>query len=132
MGSDISLVYAQNGVELIGVIDACCGSQGTDTPTLWMSNDMTQWRNVTPPGSREQVNPSYFPGLYATFDQASFLNPSTGWVTTWNDGNLGVTAYRTSNGGQTWSSVRISGHGEWRSRWRCRLDPTADSEGGVR
>jgi hypothetical protein len=112
MGSDISMVYAQNGVALIGVIDACCGSQGTDAPTLWMSNDMTHWRNVTPPGSREQVNPSYFPGLYATFDQASFLNPSTGWVTTWNAGNLGVTAYRTSNGGKTWSSVRISGHGD--------------------
>jgi hypothetical protein len=112
IGTDISMVYAQNGVELVGVIDACCGSQGNDAPTLWMSNDMTHWRNVTPPGSRQQVNPSYFPGLYATFDQASFLNPSTGWVTTWNDGNLGVTAYRTSNGGKTWSAKVIGGHSD--------------------
>jgi hypothetical protein len=126
MGSDVSLVYAQNGVEVIGVASGCCGSEGGQPSTLWLSTDMTHWRDVTPPGSREQVNPSYFPGLYAMFDEASFLNASTGWVTTWNWGNLGVTAYRTSNGGKTWSSVAISGHGDHGgdADWIQLLTPT--------
>jgi hypothetical protein len=104
------VLYAQNGVALVGV--------GSDVPqentpsTLWMSTDMTHWRDVTPPGSRKQADPGYFPGMYAGFDEASFLNPTTGWVTTWNDGNFAVTAYRTSDGGKTWSAVGIGGHSD--------------------
>jgi photosystem II stability/assembly factor-like uncharacterized protein len=111
-GSDTSVLYAKNGVTLVGVARGCCGSQGDKPSTLWLSTDMRTWRDVTPPASRAPVNPNYFPGLYATFDQASFLNPTTGWVTTWNVGNLGVTAYRTTDGGRTWSAVVIGGHGD--------------------
>jgi photosystem II stability/assembly factor-like uncharacterized protein len=112
MGSDAGVLYAQNGVVLVDVTPNCCGSEEAKPSTLWLSTDMTHWRDVTPPGSRALVNPAYFPGLYAGFDEASFLNPSTGWVTTWNGGNLAVIAYRTTDGGKTWSSVAISGHGD--------------------
>jgi photosystem II stability/assembly factor-like uncharacterized protein len=112
MGSDASVLYAQNGVVLVAVTHACCGSEETKPSTLWLSTDMTQWRDVTPPGSRKQVDPGYFPGMYAGFDEASFLNPTTGWVTTWNGGNLAVTAYRTTDGGKTWSAVGIGGHSD--------------------
>jgi photosystem II stability/assembly factor-like uncharacterized protein len=106
------VLYAQNGVVLVAVTPACCGSQEGKPSTLWMSTDMKHWRDVTPSGSREQVDPGYFPGMYAGFDEASFLNPTTGWVTTWNGGNLAVIAYRTTDGGKTWTSVGISGHGD--------------------
>jgi photosystem II stability/assembly factor-like uncharacterized protein len=112
MGSDARVLYARNGVVLVAVTLTCCGSEETKPSTLWLSTDMTHWRDVTPPGSREQVNPAYFPGLYAGFDEASFLDPSTGWVTTWNGGNLAVTAYRTTDGGKTWSAVGIGGHSD--------------------
>ena len=126
MGSDVSVLYAQNGVVLVGVDPGCCGSQGAKPSMLWLSTDMTHWRDVTPPGSRELVNPGYFPGLYAGFDEASFLDPRTGWVTTWNGGNLGVIAYRTTDGGKTWSSVAISGHGDHGgdADWIQLLTPT--------
>ena len=126
MGSDASVLYAQNGVVLVGVDPGCCGSQAAKPSTLWLSTDLTHWRNVTPPGSREEVNRGYFPGLHAGFDEASFLNPNTGWVTTWNGGNLAVTAYRTTDGGTTWSSVAISGHGDHGgdADWIQLLTPT--------
>jgi photosystem II stability/assembly factor-like uncharacterized protein len=48
-------------------------------------------------------------GFYAGFDQASFLSPTTGWVTTWTDLNLAVTIYRTADGGRTWTTAPEGG-----------------------
>ncbi|HEY0870749.1 MAG TPA: hypothetical protein VGD55_10160, partial [Acidothermaceae bacterium] len=112
MESDAEVLYAQNGVTLVAITPGCCGSQEGKPSTLWMTTDLRHWRDVTPPGSRKLVNAGYFPGMYAGFDEASFLNPTTGWVTTWNSGNLAVIAYRTSDGGKTWTSVGMSGHGD--------------------
>jgi hypothetical protein len=133
MASDATVLYAQNGVVLVAVAYGCCGSEEAKPSTLWLSTDMTHWRDVTPPGSREQVNPAYFPGMYAGFDEASFLNPTTGWVTTWNGGNLAVIAYRTSDGGKTWSAVGIGGHSDHGddAEWIQLLTPKVAFSDGV-
>jgi photosystem II stability/assembly factor-like uncharacterized protein len=101
----VTLFDAEHGVAVVGVSPLAYGNAPS---TLWISTDMTHWRDVTPPGARDFA----WERLYATFDEASFLNSRTGWVTTWNAGNLAVTAYRTTDGGTTWSAIGIGGEGD--------------------
>jgi photosystem II stability/assembly factor-like uncharacterized protein len=103
----VTMVDAEHGVAVVGVSPAANGGDG-GPPTLWMSTDLRHWRDVTPPDARGFA----WEDLYATFDDASFLDPTTGWVTAWNAGNLAVTAYRTTDSGKTWSAVVIGGHSD--------------------
>jgi hypothetical protein len=102
----VSLVDVEHGVAVVGVAGTGSGTQSQQPSTLWLSTDLSHWRNVTPPGAREPFEG----GSYVTFDQASFLNPSTGWVTTWNGWNLAVTIYRTADGGKSWTSTPGGAH----------------------
>lgn len=97
---DVTLVDVEHGVAVVAVTPPGSGFESTPS-RLWLSTDMTHWRDVTPPATRLPTEG----GLYASFDAASFLNPSTGWVTSWNVGNLAVTIYRTCDGGNTWTAV---------------------------
>jgi photosystem II stability/assembly factor-like uncharacterized protein len=89
---------------------------------LWLSTDLVNWRNVTPPAARQPLEG----GVYVNFDEASFLNPTTGWVTTWNGWNLGVTVYRTTDGGKRWTVVTHGEHGDHAgdAEWIQLLSPT--------
>src|ERR1019366_8979734 len=100
-----SLVYAGPGVAVVGISPVDNGNQGTRPSQLYVSTDMVHWTEVTPP--RAQVTQN---GGYGYFERASFLNASTGWVTTWNPATIGVTIYRTGDGGRTWSAVSGGGH----------------------
>jgi photosystem II stability/assembly factor-like uncharacterized protein len=105
----VSLVYVDHGVALVGVSPIGGGAQSAQPSTLWLSTDLVHWRDVTPPASRQPFEGN----LYVMFDQASFLSPTTGWVTTWNSWNLGVTIYRTADGGKSWTTAPAgSGHGD--------------------
>jgi photosystem II stability/assembly factor-like uncharacterized protein len=88
-----------------------------------MSTELSHWRDVTPPASRQPFEGN----LYVMFDHASFLSPTTGWVTTWNNWNLGVTIYRTADGGKSWTTAPAgSGHGDHAgdADWIQLLTPT--------
>jgi hypothetical protein len=102
-----SLVYGGPDVAVVGISPLGDGYEGTRPPQLYISTNLAHWTNVTPPQS--QI------GQFATFgffEHASFLNPSTGWVTTWNPATTDVTIYRTSDGGRSWSTVPGGEHGE--------------------
>ncbi|MGH8889867.1 MAG: hypothetical protein ACRDV3_08950 [Acidothermaceae bacterium] len=105
---DVTLVDVEHGVGVVGVAPAGGGFQDSKPSTLWLSTDLTHWRDATPPPTRQPTEG----GVYPTFDTASFLSPSTGWVTTWDVGDLAVVIYRTSDGGKTWSEVAGGGHGD--------------------
>jgi hypothetical protein len=115
----VTMFDAEHGVAVVGVSPLASGNARS---TLWISTDLTHWRDVTPPGARDFA----WERLYATFDEASFLDASTGWVTSWNVGNLAVTAYRTTDGGKTWSAIGIGGHGDHGgdAEWIQLLNPT--------
>jgi photosystem II stability/assembly factor-like uncharacterized protein len=102
------LAYTGPGVALVGVSGLAPGYQGTRPSQLYLSTDLVHWSNVTPPQSQLPQRP----GEYLLFDQASFLSPSTGWVTTWNPDTLMGVIYRTSDGGRTWSAIPGPGHGD--------------------
>jgi photosystem II stability/assembly factor-like uncharacterized protein len=103
-----TVVFAGHGVVIVATNPAWDGPLSYPS-TLWSSSDLTHWRDITPPGSQRLVSPND----YALFDGASFISPSTGWVTTWDDGALHVTFYRTFDGGNTWTVAPTSGeHGD--------------------
>jgi photosystem II stability/assembly factor-like uncharacterized protein len=126
----VTLVYAQHGIALVGVSPIGGGDQGEQPSTLWLSTDLGHWRDVTPPASRQPFEGN----TYVTFDQASFLNPNTGWVTTWNNWNLAVTIYRTVDGGKSWTVAPVgSGHSDHAgdADWIQLVSPTLAFQEGI-
>jgi len=96
-----SLLYGGPGVVVVGT--APTGEAGP--PRLYLSTDAVHWANVTPPQSQAADN-----GSYGWFEQASFLNASTGWVTSWNPATIGGRIFQTTDGGKTWNSIPGGGH----------------------
>lgn len=100
-----SLVYQGPGVVVVGVVPGGKQFGGGRPPLLYLSTDLVHWTDITPPQSQVTDN-----GGYPYFQQASFLSPSTGWVTSWNAATIDTTIYRTNDGGKTWSTVAGSAH----------------------
>jgi photosystem II stability/assembly factor-like uncharacterized protein len=44
-------------------------------------------------------------------DDVDFLDPLHGWVVVWNVDTVRARLYRTADGGHTWRSVEVAGHG---------------------
>jgi photosystem II stability/assembly factor-like uncharacterized protein len=93
---------------VVGVSPVGAGSEGAKPSRLYITRDLEHWRDVTPPQSQA---PDASFQVYQVFEQASFINPSTGWVTAWNNTSFAVTVYRTSDGGKTWTTTGGLSHG---------------------
>lgn len=105
LARDVTLAYFQHGVGLVGVAPLGGGWQDYKPSTLWLATGSGRWRDVTPPGARRGAAAADYP----IFEAASFLDPTTGWVTTWDAANDDVTMYSTRDGGASWTIV---GHSE--------------------
>ncbi|HET7311390.1 MAG TPA: hypothetical protein VFJ17_08700 [Mycobacteriales bacterium] len=103
----VTLAYFRPGLGVVGVSPDCCGNQGTGGARLWLTTDMHRWLDVTPPNSGR----GRLPGEHPIFEDASFVDASTGWVSTWDVGDLSVVVYRTRDAGRHWSRRRAGGHG---------------------
>jgi photosystem II stability/assembly factor-like uncharacterized protein len=66
---------------------------------------LAHWTDITPPQSQSPVA-----GTYESFQRASFLNRTTGWVTSWNPATVRTTIYRSNDGGRTWTAIPGGGH----------------------
>jgi photosystem II stability/assembly factor-like uncharacterized protein len=93
-------------VAVVGVSPVVAGLPFAGPPQLYISTDMVDWTNVTPPQSHVPTRAGY-----SGFDGASFISATTGWVTTWDPGTSGGLIYGTTNGGKTWRDVSVAGHG---------------------
>lgn len=68
-------------------------------PRLWLTADSVHWKDITPTGLSSAVE-----DVYAT--DADHI-----WATSWNSANCGgVTVWRTTDGGSSWSSSPAPGH----------------------
>jgi photosystem II stability/assembly factor-like uncharacterized protein len=47
---------------------------------------------------------------FTVIDDVSFLDRDHGWLVGWNVANVGVTVYRTSDGGRTWQGRAVTTH----------------------
>lgn len=95
-----SLVYGTpRGMVILGIAPVVAGSLGTRPSGLYVSTDGMHWRHITP----SQSQPTN--GSYGFFEQASFLDPTTGWVTSWNPGTTKTTIFRTTNSGRSWTEI---------------------------
>lgn len=99
--SDVTLAYFRPGLGVIGVTPRCCGYIGGAKPTLWLTTDMVHWHDATPAALHRGKSPGDWP----IFEDATFLDARTGWVTTFDaGGDLAVSIYRTHDGGRTWNA----------------------------
>lgn len=103
---DVTVAYAQHEVAVVGVATFGSGNQDAAPSTLWLSTDLRHWRNVTPAAARRRSAA----GDHPFFEHASFLNPTTGWVTTYSPAASSVTVYATTDGGRSWIVVARGGH----------------------
>ncbi|MHB8438092.1 MAG: hypothetical protein ACYDD4_02890 [Acidimicrobiales bacterium] len=102
-----TLLYAGHGVAVVSVSPPLHNNTLTGPEKLYLSTDLVHWQDITPPGSTVTWS-----GYYGYFEHASFLNPMTGWVSTFQHGLARGTIYATSDGGKTWTTVEQFGHSE--------------------
>jgi hypothetical protein len=97
-----SLVYTGPGVGVVGMSPPS-SDQFAKPSSLYLSADLTHWRNVTPPGTQVASRLGTFP----IFQHASFLSADVGWVTAFDPITEVVTIYRTGDGGRSPSQSRL-------------------------
>ena len=104
-GSVSNLVFQGPGVLLVAVIPGGYPNEGRVPSRLFLTTDGTHWTDVTPPQTSDN-------GTYPVFEHASFINSSTGWVSAWNLGTTGVTIFRTSDQGKSWTAIAAGRHSQ--------------------
>lgn len=90
-----NVLYAGHGVGIVATYDL-----NTGCSEVFLSTDMTTWRNITPPLKR----PADIPKgecLYV-WNSAYFVSPSDGWLLARNGGSTNTILRHTLDGGRTW------------------------------
>jgi len=85
------VLYAGHGIEVIASTNNL-----TDCSRVYISSDLTHWRNITPP-----MKSSSGACLY-TWASASFVSPTDGWLLANNPADVSTILRHTVNGGRTW------------------------------
>jgi hypothetical protein len=101
-GPQVTLAYAGGGVGIVGMVTE---PEGEAAPHLYLTHDFEHFTDVTPPAVLE----GSVSGTGA-FEQAFFLNPEDGWVSTFNGASAQVDVYRTTDGGLSWTPVAGTTH----------------------
>lgn len=99
--SEVTLTHLRDGLGVVGT----WARSGSNRPHLFLTTDFAHWRDVTPP----QVATDAF-GDYPFFEDASFLDPDVGWVTTYDPADVNIALYRTEDGGRTWQAEQGTEH----------------------
>ncbi|MGN6474024.1 MAG: hypothetical protein ACTHK4_10320, partial [Mycobacteriales bacterium] len=102
----MTLAYFRHGIGVVGVSHGCCGYQGNRPSQLWLTTDMKHWRDVTP----RDADHARFKADHPIFENAWFTDNRTGWVTTWDPGDVEVRIFRTADAGRTWTNVSGGDH----------------------
>jgi hypothetical protein len=87
------VLYAGHGIEVIASIN-----NWSDCSRVYISSDLTHWRNITPP---LRSSPE---GCLFTWASASFVSPTDGWLLANNGADVTTILRHTVNGGRTWVS----------------------------
>ena len=101
-GPQVTLAYVGRGVGVVGTVNE---PEGDTAPHLFLTHDFEHFTDVTPPAVRAGPVSDY-----GAFEQAFFLNPQDGWVSTFNGGTAQVDVYRTTDGGLSWIAVEGTHH----------------------
>lgn len=90
-----SVLYAGHGVGIVSTYDL-----NTGCSEVFLSTDMTRWRNITPP----LKNPAGIPKGQCPYvwNSAYFVSPSDGWLLARNGGSTDTILRHTLDGGRTW------------------------------
>ena len=87
------LLYVGHGVGVAATYNPATGCGG-----VFLTNDFTHWRNITPPLARANSSPCVF-----AWTGASFTSPEVGWLIARNEGSTQTILRHTSDGGRTWT-----------------------------
>jgi hypothetical protein len=101
-GPQVTLAYAGSGVGIVGIETQ---PEGAAAPHLFLTHDFEHFTDVTPPALLAGPVSDY-----GAFEQAFFLNPEDGWVSTFNGAAAQVVVYRTTDGGLSWTTVAGTNH----------------------
>src|ERR1700722_5160830 len=89
------LLFAGHGVAVTATYNLHTGCS-----QVFLTNDFTKWRNVTPPLRRTPGFPKWMCPYVWT--NASFTSPDVGWLLARNGGSDQTILRNTVNGGRTW------------------------------
>ena len=91
------LLYAGHGVAVVATEDVTTGCS-----SVFLTNNMIQWRNVSPP---VRIPPHWRKGLCAyVWSDAYFVSPSDGWLVATNGADVDTILRHTVNGGKSWTT----------------------------
>jgi len=85
------VLYVGHGIEVISSVNVL-----SDCSRVYVSSDLRHWRNITPPTQPSPV------GCVYTWDSASFVSPTDGWLLAINGADVRTILRHTVNGGRTW------------------------------
>ena len=87
------VLYAGHGIEVIASTNSY-----SDCSRVYISSDLSHWRNITPP---VRSSPGGCPYTWAS---ASFVSPTDGWLLAIDGADVSTILRHTVNGGRTWVS----------------------------
>lgn len=90
------VLYAGHGIEVIASTNTL-----SDCSRVYISSDLTNWRNITPPLRSNAIAG----GCLYSWASASFVSPSDGWLLAENGADASTILRHTVNGGRTWVAL---------------------------
>lgn len=100
-GDQVAPLFVDNGVALVSVSPPVAQGAPRAHGRIYYSSDLIHWADVTPPAA--EIN-----AMDLVPTSAFFLDADHGWVAYWNQGNLGLTLFRTLDAGRHWLDLGVN------------------------